>query len=69
MIHYPHVNGFLSLAHLGEVNAERVGVVLPADVDLGLRAATFPLDLGVAGQSEGRLLGDQLHEDTRTRTE
>lgn len=44
--------------HLGEVDAQCVGFVLPADVDLRLCAATFALDLRTSRQSEGRLLGD-----------
>lgn len=51
--------------HLGEVNAQRVGFVLPADVDLGLCAATFALDLRTSRQSEGRLLGDELRDTTQ----
>lgn len=53
--------------HLREVDAEGVGVVLPADLDLGLRVPAFPLDFRTTGQGERRLLGDQLKE-TQTRT-
>lgn len=52
--------------HLGEVDAEGVGFVLPADVDLGLRAPALALDLRAAGQSERRLLRDQLQGDRRS---
>ena len=51
------------LAHLREVDAERVGFVLPGYVDLGLGGPTFALDLCVPRQSERRLLGDQLRKD------
>lgn len=49
-------------AHLNEVDAQRVGFVLPADVDLRLRASTFALNLCAAWQSERRLLGDELQK-------
>lgn len=52
------------VAHLREEDAERVGVVLPGYVDLWLRVPTFPLDFCATGQSERRLLRDQLHKDT-----
>lgn len=51
------------LAHLREVDAERVGFVLPGYVDLGLRGPTFALDFCIPWQSERRLLGDQLRKD------
>lgn len=51
------------LAHLREVDAERVGFVLPGYVDLRLRGPTFALDFCIPWQSERRLLGDQLRKD------
>lgn len=57
---------FRFLAHLGEVDAEDVGVVLPGYVDLWLRASTFPLDFCTTRQSERRLLGDQLQKRFNT---
>lgn len=55
------------LAHLGEVDTEDVGIVLPGYVDLWLRAPTFPLDFCTTGQSERRLLGDQLQQQQKIR--
>lgn len=54
--------------HLGEVDAQCVGFVLPADVDLRLCAATFALDLRTSRQSEGRLLGDELRDTKQARS-
>jgi len=61
--------GFRRLAHLGEVDAERVGVVVPGDVDVRLGAPALTLDLCALGQSERRVLGDQLRGVGTKRTD
>lgn len=53
--------------HLREEDAQCVGVVLPADVDLRLGAAALAVDLRAARQRERRLLCDQLPAHTMTR--
>lgn len=49
-------------AYLTEVDAEAVCLVLPRDVDLGVRAAAFPLNFCASRQRERRLLCDQLQQ-------